>query len=582
MTSKVRKPLVKRINPTEVVNTELKKLCSAVSSLGLPEFGPDLSSLVGETLNDAVVGNRLIGKFMEPADGRERELHLTACHNMIAHDAGGFDFVPRNLPADLRRTVYTARNTLSEWYKDFRPTYCFRPPSGESALANQGLTDVFYKLQDTEHWQVSAGALPYAIAICYRNAWLKRVVKSHFARQEPTGRPSAQQKRIWYKEWESTKPGGSVGYFVFGKMFASLCSLNNVCRVTSIPKNAKARRVITMVPFWNMVCQLSLMQDMRAQLYNKTGVDIYSRAELHKTLIRHRSFATIDLKNASNSVWQSCVDFFFPSPVKKFFDRLVDKHYEVTLGDETHYGYFEMFSPMGCGLTFDVMTQMLLALGRAFDSSTSVFGDDIMLQGSNAPYMIRVLAACGLETNLSKTFVSGSISESCGGFYNHTTSEDITCFDFTWCENRVQAFASVNKLRAILHARQTSLELRKLLASTHQRLLHLLRRFTVDENSVWDRDRIHSDFILADFETSRRLTPVVSEVERMWQRKVVTVNAAFIQKGTKAAESSPALYASWFLRGKSYDPPLEDKLTYDLVDAATGTSLAGIQLVSFI
>lgn len=582
MSSKVRKPLVKRINPTEIVNLELKKLCTAVSNLNLPEFGPLLSPLQGESLNDAVVGNRLIGKFMEPVEGREKELHLTACHNMMAHDAGGFDFDPRNLPDGIRHTVYAARNTLSEWYKDFRPSYCFRPPSGESALANQGLTDVFYKLHDTEHWQVSAGALPYAAAICYRNLWLKRVVRHHFAQQEPTGVDARLQKKQWYKVWESTKPGGSAGFFVFSKMFASLCTLNNVCRVTSIPKNAKSRRVITMVPFWNMVCQLSLMQDMRAQLFNKTGVDIYSRADLHKTLIRHRSFATIDLKNASNSVWQSCVDFFFPRPLLKHFERLVDKHFEVTLDEETHYGYFNMFSPMGCGLTFDVMTQMLLALGRTFDSSTTVFGDDIMLQSSNAKRMIQVLSACGLETNLSKTFVDGNVSESCGGFYNHHSGEMITCFDFTWCENRVQAFASVNKLRAILQARQIGNELRLLITKTHQRILHLLRRFAVDENLVWDNDRIHSDFILADFGSVRQLTPVVREVERMWQRKVVTVNAASIQKDSKPSKEAPSLLASWFLRGKSYDPPTKEKLVYTRIDAATGTPLTGIQLVSFI
>lgn len=582
MAPKVGKTLVKRINPTEVVNTELKKLYKDCKALGLPKIGPDIKSLEGSHLSDAVIVSRLMGKFMEPVVGRENEMHIAACHKMIEHDRGGFKYQPRQLSPENRFSAYTARNTLSEWYKGFRPSYNFRPPSGESALANQGLTDVFYKLEDTSHWEVSAGALPFAVSVCYRNLWLKRVVKSHFAKQWPTGKCPRLQKKEWYQDWQSAKPGGSAGFYVFGKMFASLCTLNNVCRVTTIPKNAESRRVITMVPFWNMVCQLSLMGDMRQVLYRNTGIDIYTRADLHKTLIRHRSAATIDLRNASNSVWQECVDFFFPSPIKKFFDRVVDKHYEVTLNGETQYGYFEMFSPMGCGLTFDVMTQMLLVLGRSFDPSTSVFGDDIILQAKNADRMIRLLSSCGMETNVDKTFVDGNLSESCGGFYNHSLGEDIVSFDFTWCETRLEAYASVNKLRAIIHARQASEGLRKILRETHQRLLASLHRFSVDEREVWDHDQIHSDFILGETQNEGQITDVVREVSRMWQRNVVTVNAVTNIKGGKPMDHGPAAYASWFLRGASYDAPTEDRLAYNTVDAATGTPLNRVLLVSFI
>jgi len=582
MILKVGKTLVKRINPTEVVNTELKKLYKDLGRLGLPKIGPAIKALQGSNLNDAVVVSRLMGKFMEPVQGRENEMHIAACHKMMDHDRGGFKFLPLKLSPEHRFSVFTARNTLSEWYKGFRPSYNFRPPSGESALANQGLTDVFYKLQDTIHWEVSAGALPFAVAICYRNLWLKRVVKSHFAKQWPTGKCPRLQKKQWYQDWQSAKPGGSAGFYVFGKMFASLCTLNNVCRVTSIPKNADSRRVITMVPFWNMVCQLSLMGDMRQVLLKKTGIDIYTRADLHKTLIRHRAAATIDMRNASNSVWQSCVDFFFPSSIKKFFDRVVDKHFEVELSGETHYGYFEMFSPMGCGLTFDVMTQMLLLLGRSFDPSTTVFGDDIILDAKNADRMIRLLSSCGMETNIDKTFVDGNLSESCGGFYNHSTGEDIVSFDFTWCETRLEAYATVNKIRAILHAKQASVGLRSILHETHQRLLTSLHRFSVDEQEVWDTGQIHSDFILGTSQNEGRVTDVLREVSGMWQRKVVTVNAAFNETVGKPMDHGPSTYASWFLRGASYDAPVDDKLTYNVVDAATGSPLNRVLLVSFI
>nr|WKV33045.1 MAG: RNA-dependent RNA polymerase [Riboviria sp.] len=570
-----------RANPVHVVNTEITKLVSTIRGT-TPPLGEGIQHLQGSDLTDAVVIHRMVGKFFEPVAGLEKEQHRNAVQSMVSHDERGFTFTPQTLAELPRKHLYGARNTLSDWFRGLRPSYRFRPPSGESALSNQGLTDVYYKLSDTSHWEVSAGALPYATAICYNNLWLKRLVRSKFRSEEPTGCPWKTQVRRWYLQARE-QSRVSVGYYVFGKMFASLCTLNEVSRVTSIFKDARGRRVITMVPFWNMVCQLSYMGDIRDMASLRLGYHLDTRADLHKTLIRHRSSATIDLRNASNSVWQDVVDFLFPPQMLRVLNDLVDKHYEYDLEDEqgTRYGYFNMFAPMGCGLTFDVMTFMLLAVGRQFDPSTSVFGDDIIVKGKWAATMIACIEAMGLEVNTSKSFITGNFSESCGGFYNHSTEQDITCFDLKWADNRQSAFANANKLYAIICAGQVSASLKNRLTETHQRILDQLAHYAVAKPHV--TTGIPSGYVWSSATFERKKTEVVRLIEKQWQRRVDAVPISVRKRETEApCEGIPA-YAAWFLRNGSYEPnTAKDVNQVTMCDAESQSPLNEVLLVSIL
>lgn len=565
----------KRLNPVAIINDEITKLVQSLEKLDLPNFGPDLAELQGTDLTDAVVASRVRNKFIPGSVQNSKMLHDIAIEKMVDHDKRGFEFEPRKARADVRRVLYQAKIALHEHFKGFKPSYKFRAPTGESALSNKGEVDVMYKLRCTSHWEVSPSALPHATAICYKNLWLKRIVRAKFRSEEPTGLPWKKQCREWYKS-------GLGPYEIFSKMFASLCSLNNVTRITSIPKNAKSRRVIAMVPFWNMVCQLSVMGDMRDLMSSRLGINLDTLAGLHKGLIAHRHKATIDLRNASNSVWQSVVDFLFPGSVRKFFTRLIDKHYEI--GHE--YGYFNMFSPMGCGLTFDVMTTMLLFLGREIDPSTSVFGDDILIHQDNAPLMFDIIETIGMSVNYEKSYVDGSFSESCGGFYNHDNKEHIVCFDFEFAENRVEAFALVNKIFKILRARQISLTLRCILRATHDALITKLVRFSVCTSTLpadYHLD-IETGFLWTDTpQVSKGCTVVVSLVEQYYNRCITPVMRVSILKKTKAVKLTVSSYACFFYRGESYDPASADIDTrYELIDTFSGTPFARVPLLSII
>lgn len=574
-----------RINPALCVNENLLALVNKVEALQLTQFGSALGRLGSEDLVNAVVAHRIVNKFVPPADKDDaKRLHDVSVLKMVQHDLAGFRYEPAKAPAEVRSVIYKSKNMLEDWFRGFKPSYQFRAPTGESARSNAGCVDIMYKLVDTDHWEVSPGALPYATAICFNALYLKRLVREKFRTQEPTGIPWREQLKRWYVEEKSSEGKGHIGYRIFGKMFASLCTLNNVCRVTTIPKDRKSRRVITMVPFWNMVCQLSLMYDMRNHIKSRLGYDLNNRASLHKTLIRHRRFATIDLSRASDSIWQDVVDFHYPQKLRKLFAALVDKHYEYELDGNVEYGYFNMFSPMGNGLTFDVMTLLLLAIGRCISPAASVFGDDIMIPQDGAEVMVKCIGAVGLIVNEDKSFLEGSFSESCGGYYDHAGRRDIVSYDFLYANDAVSAFAVANKLLAIIQAGQVTGALRAAIVETHQRILSKLDRFAVDPAilPVLTHPHIESGFLLGEGPV-RKQSVVSREVGKKYNRKIVPCYIRRKVSLTTKMEKGIGTYASWFLRNASYQPNTADVKMYNtLCDAWSGNPLAEELLVSFI
>ena len=75
-------------------------------------------------------------------------------------------------------------------------------------------------------------------------------------------------------------------------------------------------------------------------------------------------------------------------------------------------------------------------------------------RASDAPRFINVLKSISFNTNSKKTFLEGFYRESCGAFQFRST--DLTCFEFTWCENFSDTIALCNKLKLIIDAGQVS------------------------------------------------------------------------------------------------------------------------------
>ncbi len=189
-------------------------------------------------------------------------------------------------------------------------------------------------------------------------------------------------------------------------------------RVTTVPKNAKTDRVIAIEPDWNMFFQLGLGRSIRRRL-NRVGLLLETAQERNKALAscgsRDGSFATIDLKGASDSVSLAICELLLPRNVFTMMTELRSECGRV--GDKSVT--YEKISSMGNGFTFELETALFWAISSSVAGDAAVFGDDIIVPNEHASELIEVIRFFGFEVNEKKTHYRGPFRESCGGhFFN--------------------------------------------------------------------------------------------------------------------------------------------------------------------
>lgn len=186
--------------------------------------------------------------------------------------------------------------------------------------------------------------------------------------------------------------------------------------------------------------------------------------------------ATIDLSAASDRVSWNLIKAVWPDRLHSTLAALRTSVASYSFGDSDgeFYHHFEMFSPMGTGITFDVMTLTLLALLRG-DRSASVFGDDIIVKASYGAKAREILESVGLVVNSDKSFFNGKFRESCGGMY-HDDVGYIVSYDIEYPQDIVDVINIVNKLECIIAAKQVSFEIEGLLLNCVTELKSTLPR----------------------------------------------------------------------------------------------------------
>ncbi len=197
-------------------------------------------------------------------------------------------------------------------------------------------------------------------------------------------------------------------------------------RFTTVPKDATKHRGIAIEPSINVFYQLAYGKVIRSRL-RRWGIDLNDGQAIHQQLAcgasRRGDLATLDLRNASDTVCRNLVKLLLPSSWFSVLDSLRSKF--TYFKSEIHPTLLEKFSSMGNGFTFELETLIFLSLSAAccgsdkIGKSLFVFGDDIIVETDNAKDVIAALEFCGLETNISKSFTEGYFRESCGGdFFN--------------------------------------------------------------------------------------------------------------------------------------------------------------------
>lgn len=199
-------------------------------------------------------------------------------------------------------------------------------------------------------------------------------------------------------------------------------------KVTTAPKDAVTRRTICTEPSLEMLFQKGLGVQLEDILKNVFKIDLSLQPDVNRAMARvgsiDGSFATIDLKSASNNIAYDFVKWML-DPVT--FGVLNTVRCEETEVSGRRYK-LHMFSSMGNGFTFPLQTLLFAALVQATYENAhdyswksqrtySVFGDDIIVKSSMYHVLCRVLSRCGFVVNDSKSHHVGNFRESCGNDY---------------------------------------------------------------------------------------------------------------------------------------------------------------------
>lgn len=204
-----------------------------------------------------------------------------------------------------------------------------------------------------------------------------------------------------------------------------------------VPKTVDVSRMICVEPGINMYLQLGLGSIIEKRLRRFFKIDLSHQPSINRWLAKigseqpdgDRSFATIDLSSASDSISLGLLGTFFPDEWQSAIIELRSPRTELNKESVE----LSMVSTMGNGFTFPLQTAIFSCIVAAcstlsngssravsLESLTedfSVFGDDIVVRRGICDRVLRLLSILGFTANAAKTFQSGQFRESCGHDY---------------------------------------------------------------------------------------------------------------------------------------------------------------------
>lgn len=335
-----------------------------------------------------------------------------------------------------------ARSTLALWCRKYiRLSEDCEFTPGESYIPTFGDVSIIGKLANKKHWTTTYNLVEETCELIYTTLSLKRQAKLHI------GSVTKAERTELYR-----RHGGS-GYRIFRELLLKyVLTIVDGARGSSVPKNNDTDRVINIEALFPVILQRQVAFGLKRVLRSaNNSLDVknvggvlgltYDAQEVHKRMISNRDYATVDFSNASNSVSVASVSAMFPKHVRD--DLFLMRSHYVQFEDLTYSP--NMLSSMGNGFTFEVMTCLLLAIGRVLDPTCRVFGDDVIIKNDVVDTFISCCQAIGFQVNKDKTFVNSPLRESCGAFY-HDDYGYLTSYDLKRPANIAEAIAFTNKV----------------------------------------------------------------------------------------------------------------------------------------
>lgn len=343
--------------------------------------------------------------------------------------------LPRLLPGNW----YKARLLLQKWLRGFKlGDLGFSP--GSAATPTRGRNSLESKLQWAT-WDCTSDCFDLWAETAYEVMAIKRATRARFSKaMSHDGKAiKAFHKESWRRYGHL--PNGQ--FLCFKRQLSVVTVVCEASRFSTVLKNNEVDRPIELQPLCNILVQRRVGNGIRDVL-KSLGYDLDHLADLHRRLIAEQVIATIDLKNASDSVQLLLCEFLFPEKFVKLLNATRATYLMGPKSDGYNYHVLKKVSSMGNGFTFELMTMILLALGLQHDASFSVFGDDIICRNEVAKGVITDLEAVGFVVNDQKSFIQSPFRESCGANYLDGYGY-LRSFDFRWPETIHDCVVVANK-----------------------------------------------------------------------------------------------------------------------------------------
>ena len=495
------------------INSIIEQFKNEITRFYPDDFGSTMLHLDADSQVGTTVKHRVASKFVNPINAvPDRALKEACFSNWISYDQG--------LKSDPREwkqkyILYKARERLHGWLGSFNLDLSnIEITPGETYLTAHGKTSIVEKLSSKKHWTITIECVDDFARLCYNNLWLKRVARSFFER-----RTHESEARLFLK-FSHLKDAGFQTFRY--KLLTDVLTIVRGSRSSTVPKNCTAVRFINVEPLCNVILQRCLALGLRTVL-EQLGNSLESGQADHKVMIANSRYSTIDFSNASDSVVNSLIPFFFPAKVSR---KLAQYRSPMVLID----GDFHIpnkLSSMGNGFTFEVMTILLLAIARTLDDTARVYGDDVIIHSLVAEQFVASCNDICFRVNPRKTFIHSKFRESCGAFY-HDDVGYITSFDFKWCVTESDCVISCNKLLAIA-TENTNCHLKGMALKAYRSCLRVAGLSMYHgPNLVDQRERLGLDkFIFAQPQTfERNVNKVLKRMEKRFHCKFFCVYTA--------------------------------------------------------
>lgn len=259
--------------------------------------------------------------------------------------------------------------------------------------------------------------------------------------------------RITSEAYDFVAPWFRMAYPLWDVKF-EICGAS---KIVTVPKDAKSDRTIAIEPGLNLWFQKGVGTLIRKRL-KRIGIDLnYQRINQEKSRLASlfNDTATVDFSMASDTISKALVERLLPSRWLSLMQAFRSSYGTL----EGQIVYFEKFSSMGNGFTFELESLIFYSLACAICEirgvsykDVSIYGDDLIIPSSTFDIFSIVVKDLGFTVNKSKSYFSSYYRESCGSHY--WDGRDIKpIFQKETLDAKVEILRAANAVRRQAHNR---------------------------------------------------------------------------------------------------------------------------------